>query len=90
MITKSATRALHLFLSTASFARKPTATRFIPLLLPPPLVQAAVEVHVHDPAREGYFPAFSTAIGGPVQQFDPPQSYWGLASPRGGGASTYK
>ena len=59
--------------------------------LPPHKSSAADEVHINSPNRSAtLFPAFSIGIGGPVYQFDPPQSYWGIKDPFGGGGSTYK
>jgi hypothetical protein len=51
----------------------------------------AKEIHIESPIRNGtHFPQFEIGIGGPVAAFDPPESYWGLKSPTGGGGSTYK
>jgi hypothetical protein len=58
--------------------------------LPPAPHGAASEIHIQSPIRDGtYFPSFELGIGGPVSAFDPPESYWGLFSPAGGGGSTY-
>ena len=47
-------------------------------------------VMIESPNRNGtHFPYFSIGIGGSVSVFDPPESYWGTASPTGGGGSTY-
>ena len=59
--------------------------------LPPQEKPAAEEIHIQSPIRNGtHFPEFSLGIGGPVDVFDPPESYWGTKSPTGGGGSTYK
>ena len=59
--------------------------------LPPQEKPAAEEIHIQSPIRNGtHFPEFSLGIGGPVNVFDPPESYWGTKSPAGGGGSTYK
>lgn len=59
--------------------------------LKPKEMPDAKEIHVESPIRNGtHFPQFEIGIGGPVAVFDPPESYWGLKSPTGGGASTYK
>ena len=59
--------------------------------LPPKEMPPAKEIHIESPIRNGtHFPQFEIGIGGPVAVFDPPESYWGLKSPTGGGASTYK
>ena len=58
--------------------------------LPPTSHGDAAEIHIESPVRNGtHFPQFELGIGGPVEAFDPPESYWGLKSPTGGGASTY-
>ena len=52
---------------------------------------AAKEIHIQSPVRNGtHFPEFAIGIGGPVAAFDPPESYWGLKSPSGGGGRTYE
>ena len=59
--------------------------------LPPQEKPAAEEIHIQSPIRnDTHFPEFSLGIGGPVNVFDPPESYWGTKSPTGGGGSTYK
>ena len=59
--------------------------------LRPEKKQAAKEIHIQSPARSGtHFPVFGIGIGGPVAAFDPPESYWGLKSPTGGGGRTYE
>ena len=59
--------------------------------LPPHPAPAATDIHVKSPNRSAsLFPAFDIGIGGPVYQFNPPQSYWGTKNPFGGGGSTYK
>jgi hypothetical protein len=52
---------------------------------------AAYELHIAAPnrANDTLFPYWETGIGGPVAQFEPPRSYWGVRAPHGGGASTY-
>ena len=59
--------------------------------LPPLQKPAAEEVHIESPQTpRSEFPAFYTGIGGPVEEFYPPKSYWGVKSPTGGGGrSTY-
>ena len=50
----------------------------------------SVEIHVATPAtNNSEFPQFQIGIGGPANNFNPPHSYWALASPPGGGGSTY-
>ena len=45
---------------------------------------------INDPSRnETHFPYFNIGVGGSVSVFDPPESYWGTASPTGGGGRTY-
>ena len=59
--------------------------------LPPEKKPAAKEIHIQSPARNGtHFPEFEIGIGGPVAAFKPPESYWGLKSPTGGGGRTYE
>ena len=42
-------------------------------------------MQVNDPSRNGtHFPDFTIGVGGSVSVFDPPESYWGVASPIGG------
>ena len=58
--------------------------------LPPVPHGDASEIHIQSPIRNGtHFPQFELGIGGPVSAFDPPESYWGLKSPTGGGGRTY-
>lgn len=64
----------------------PSAVSWLPPVKKPP----AEEIHIDTPQRNGtHFPQFNLAIGGPVDVFDPPESYWGTANPVGGDASTY-
>ena len=59
--------------------------------LPPKSYPPATEIHIKSPQRNGTkFPTFEIGIGGPVEAFDPPESYWGLKKPVGGGAATYE
>ncbi len=59
--------------------------------LPPKKSEPAREIHFKDPHREKTpFSTYYVGIGGPVSQYKPPVSYWGVASPAGGGGSTYK
>ena len=63
------------------------AVRYIPRPPPPP----ATEIHIESPVRSGtHFPTFQVGIGGPVEVFDPPVSYWGTANPAGGGGATFQ
>ena len=58
--------------------------------LPPVKKPPAEEIHIDDPQRNGtHFPHFNIGIGGPVDVFDPPKSYWGTSDPVGGDGSTY-
>ena len=58
--------------------------------LAPHKSKPAVEVHIPNPHRDRTpFSTYYLGIGGPVSQFQPPVSYWGIASPAGGGGSTY-
>jgi hypothetical protein len=58
--------------------------------LPPAQKPPAEEIHIDSPQRNGtHFPQFTLAVGGPVDVFDPPESYWGTADPVGGEATTY-
>jgi hypothetical protein len=58
---------------------------------PPVRHDAALEVHVQSPSRDGtYFPTYEVGIGGAADSFDPAVSYWALKRPAGGGASTYR
>jgi len=50
----------------------------------------AQEIHIVSPNRTGHFPTFQLGIGGPVSQFSPPESYWGLEDPVGGAATQYE
>ena len=53
-------------------------------------ISPALEIHVSRPEPNStIFPQFQIALEGTVRDFDPPHSYWGLASPPGGGGSTY-
>ena len=59
--------------------------------LPPIQKSPAQEIHIDTPQRNGtHFPQFLIGIDGPVDVFDPPESYWGTSAPVGGGGSTYK
>eukprot|EP00731_Ephydatia_muelleri_P028718 Em0020g362a len=63
------------------------AVRYIPRPPPPP----ATEIRIESPVRSGtHFPTFQVGIGGPVEVFDPPVSYWGTANPAGGGGATFQ
>ena len=58
--------------------------------LPPNSKPPAVEINIGIPNRNGtHFPNFSLGIGGPVEVFQPPESYWGVKAPVGGGGFTY-
>ena len=58
--------------------------------LPPIKHDSATEIHLSSPNRAAsLFPGFGLGIGGPVSQFNPPQSYWGTKNPFGGGGATY-
>ena len=58
--------------------------------LPPLKKPPAEEIYIDSPQRNGtHFPHFILAIGGPVDVFDPPESYWGTSDPVGGEATTY-
>ena len=63
-------------------------TGYVPkadLWLPPASHGDATEIHIESPTRvRTYYPTFDLAIGGPVEDFHPPESYWGLKSPRAG------
>ena len=51
---------------------------------------AATEIHVGTPsAPSQIFANFSMGIGGPANNFHPPQSVWATANPSGGSAYTY-
>ena len=64
-----------------------SAVRWLPPVSKPP----AEEIHIDTPQRGGtHFPQFLIGIGGPVDNFVPPESYWGTSAPVGGGGSTYK
>ena len=59
--------------------------------LPPVNKPPAQEIHIDNPQRNGtHFPHFLIGIGGPVDVFDPPESYWGTSAPVGGDGSTYQ
>eukprot|EP00794_Sanderia_malayensis_P005521 gene5521-6206_t len=59
--------------------------------LPPKHSEPAKEIHIANPHRERTpFQTFYTGIGGPVSQYQPPVSYWGVKSPAGGGGATYE
>ena len=52
---------------------------------------AAEEIHIDTPQRNrSHFPKFLIGVGGPVDVFDPPESYWGTSAPVGGGGRTYR
>ena len=58
--------------------------------LPPSNKSPAREIRIESPERNGtHFPYFQIGIGGPVDVFTPPESYWGTSSPVGGEAATY-
>lgn len=64
----------------------PSAERWLPPMQKPP----AKEIHISSPNRSNTdFPTFQIGIGGPVDVFDPPQSYWGTKNPPGGGGATF-
>jgi hypothetical protein len=65
-----------------------SAEKWLPAVSKP----AAEEIHIESPQTpRSEFPAFYTGIGGPVDEFYPPKSYWGVAHPTGGGGrSTYQ
>ena len=59
--------------------------------LPPKSYPPATNIDIDSPIRNGtHFPDFNLGIGGTVSVFNPPESYWGTTSPRGGGGSTYR
>lgn len=59
--------------------------------LPPNKTKDATEIHISEPHRERTpFSTYYIGVGGPVYQFDPPVSYWGVKAPAGGGGSTYE
>ena len=63
------------------------AMKWLPHVEKPP----ADEIHIDSPQRNGtHFPHFLIGVGGPVDVFDPPESYWGTSAPVGGGGSTYR
>ena len=63
-----------------------TAPKWLPHIDKPP----AKEIHIDSPQRNrSHFPEFLIGIGGPVDVFDPPESYWGTSAPVGGGGRTY-
>ena len=53
---------------------------------------AAEQIFIQTPQTpRSHFPSFYTGISGPVDVFDPPKSYWGVANPVGGGGrSTFE
>ena len=58
--------------------------------LPPSFPPEADEIHIESPQRNGtHFPTFSLGLGGTVNIFRPPQSYWGTKKPDGGGGRTF-
>lgn len=58
--------------------------------LPPLHKTGAKEIHISGPTRTNTdFPTFQIGIGGPVDVFDPPESYWGTTNPVGGGGATF-
>ena len=58
--------------------------------LPPAHKGPGKEVNVTSPNRNNsYFRYFQIGIGGSVSVFDPPESFWGTANPKGGQASTF-
>lgn len=64
----------------------PSAERWLPPIQKPP----AEEIHISSPSRSNTdFPTFQIGIGGPVDIFDPPESYWGTKNPTGGGGATF-
>ena len=53
--------------------------------LAPQKYPPAVEINIEAPQRNGtHFPLFQVGLGGPVEMFNPPQSYWGQRAPNGG------
>lgn len=63
---------------------------FADLWLPPREYPKATEINISSPQRNGtHFPRFQLGIEGPVQDFDPPQSFWGINHPRDFGSSAY-
>ena len=60
--------------------------------LPPVKKPKAEEILIQSPQiPRSHFPSFYTGIGGPVDVFDPPKSYWGVSNPVGGGGrSTFE
>lgn len=64
----------------------PSAESWLPPVQKPP----AKEIHISSPIRANTdFPTFQIGIGGPVDVFDPPKSYWGTKNPVGGGGATF-
>jgi len=58
--------------------------------LPPKEFPAATEIHISSPSRNrSHFKEFQIGVGGTLSQFHPPESFWGLADPPGGGGFTY-
>ena len=75
---------------TTGLHTDPTGYTRAVIWLPPIKKPPAKEIHIASPERSrSYFPDFEIGIGGPVDNFNPPESYWGLATPSGGGAKTY-
>ena len=61
--------------------------------LPPVPMPASEEVHIGSPKiPRVYYASYDIGIGGPVEMFDPPKSYWGVKEPIGGagGIDTYQ
>ena len=58
-----------------------SAEKWLPAVSKP----AAEEIHIESPQTPwSEYPAFYTGIGGPVDEFYPPKSFWGVAHPTGG------
>ena len=73
-------------LHTDSNGYVPSAEAWLPPVEKPP----AAEIHISSPVRTNTpFPTFQIGIGGPVDVFDPPKSYWGTKNPVGGGGATF-
>jgi hypothetical protein len=73
-------------LYTATTGWVNSAAGYVPPAPQPP----ATEIHLAEPLRNGtHFPQYQLGIGGAVSQFQPPESFWALAAPPGGGGSTY-
>ena len=59
--------------------------------LPPAHKPPATDILLGSPERNGtHFPHFYIGIGGSVNVFDPPESYWGTEHPAAGGGRTYQ